>query len=352
MSTLKAGRWAAPVWWSICLAGLLWHCDKTWAFGPQGHQLTADVATQLIQSSRAERETAKLLGPITLRDIAVWADCAKGVGPPPEFSYTASQRRPECAVFETPAEIALMRDYVRRNLDNCQPLDGNEPCHKQYHYADLALQRQRYRRGLTGTSDHDVVAALQAAIQVLRGQPSPAPFKLNSRREALALMAHLAGDIHQPLHVAAIYLDAQGQRLDPDALGLRGQALAAVSNRGGNAITLPDGNLHAYWDLAPRLLTLQDLAALPALARQIPADTGPMSQWPPHWADESVHVAGEIFSGLHFSARSMGPKGPQWAGKLPDDDAQRSHELTRLQLARAGARLAELLLALWPDDSP
>jgi len=331
---------------AICLLGV---CTSAQAWGPQGHQLIADLVTTLIQGRRAERELKDLLGSMQLRDLAVWADCVKGIGGPPAFANTVPGRFPECAVFETPAETALMRDFVRRNLDACRSEDADEACHKQYHYADVALQRDRYQRGSAGTSDHDVVAALQASIAVLQGQPAPEPISLTSRREALALLVHLVGDIHQPLHVGAIYLDAQGQVLDPDALDLHGQALFAASNRGGNAIALPGGNLHAYWDLAPRLLSLQDLSELPALAAHVPADSGPVSEWPVHWAGQSVQVSTEVFKGLEFSARRFTAKGPQWSSNLPDDYAQRCRELTRLQLARAGAHLAELLMALWPQ---
>lgn len=337
---------------ALCAVLLLGGARHAMAWGPQGHQLTADIAAQLIQGSRAERELAQVLGPLTLRDISVWADCAKGVAPRPDFRYSAFGRYPECAVFESPPEIALMRDYVMRNLDACRTSTADEPCHKQYHYADVALQREHYRRGLTGTHDHDVVAALQAAIAVLQGRPSPPPLSLANRREALALLVHLVGDIHQPLHMGALYLDAQGQALDPDALGLRGAALDAASNRGGNVITLPGGNLHTFWDLSPRLLTLQDLAALPDLARQVPADSGPPSQWPLHWADESLLATRAIYLDVSLSASHSNSKGPQWAATLPGDYAQRSRDITRQQLARAGARLAELLRALWPDPSP
>ena len=52
-----------------------------------------------------------------------------------------------------------------------------------------------------GTSSHDIVAALQSCIDVLQGRPASTPIDLRSREEALRLLAHLVGDLHQPLHV-------------------------------------------------------------------------------------------------------------------------------------------------------
>lgn len=34
------------------------------------------------------------------------------------------------------------------------------------------------------------------------------------------LIAHFVGDLHQPLHVGAVYLHANGVVVDPDAVGL------------------------------------------------------------------------------------------------------------------------------------
>jgi hypothetical protein len=65
-------------------------------------------------------------------------------------------------------------------------------------------------------ADQDIVAAVSAAIAVLQGKDLPAPFKFASKKEALRLLAHYVGDIHQPLHVAAVYVDAGGHVIDPD----------------------------------------------------------------------------------------------------------------------------------------
>jgi hypothetical protein len=121
----------------------------------------------------------------------------------------------------------------------------------------VAFQHDRYDRAFIGTSDHFVVSALNAAIEVLRGLPAPAPFIIRDRQEALFVLAHFIGDVHQPLHVGALYLDAHDQHFDPD---LNGPPLdTRTSTRGGNSIGLRNGtstgssasNLHAEWDSVP-----------------------------------------------------------------------------------------------------
>jgi hypothetical protein len=126
-----------------------------------------------------------------LRVAATWADCAKDVTqsdggfvykPDPKFHAT-------CQIFETSEGIARMEDYVARNWDNCQRQPGDDPCHKAYHYTDVAIQHDHYELGFSGTSDRDVVAAINAAIAVLQGQLAPAPFSIKDEQEALLMLA-------------------------------------------------------------------------------------------------------------------------------------------------------------------
>src|SRR5205814_265690 len=51
------------------------------------------------------------------------------------------------------------------------------------------------------------MSAINAAVTVLKGNPSPDPFKIKDKTEVLFLLSHFVGDVHQPLHVGAIYLD-------------------------------------------------------------------------------------------------------------------------------------------------
>ena len=184
-------------------------------WGADGHHTVGAIADRLIAGTHAQAQVNALLGGLTLEQAAVWADCAKGVDPGKDFAYTSAGKYPECAIFETPAGEAEMVDFVKRNDTNCPRAPGDASCHTQYHYTDEAIQRKRYQPGDVGTRNFDVVAAISATIHVLKGEPAPAPFDIKDKREALLLLAHYVGDIHQPLHVGAVYLDAAGDIVDP-----------------------------------------------------------------------------------------------------------------------------------------
>ncbi len=130
-------------------------------WGSDGHQLVGAVADTLIQGTHAGTHVKNILGTETLQQAALWADCVKGTderNTPFKFN-TNPKSYPECKPFETTAGIAAMVDYVKRNHDGCSPGPDQETCHKQYHYADVAIQRASYDATHEhGTSNHDIVA--------------------------------------------------------------------------------------------------------------------------------------------------------------------------------------------------
>jgi len=340
---LRRTVWSFTVWFALGVGGM-----QAFAWGPDGHHTVGAIADRLIAGTGAATQVQALLGGLTLQDAAVWADCAKGVDPARDYAYTSEGQYAECAIFETPEGEAEMSDFVRRNDTNCSRKPTEESCHKQYHYSDVAIQRTRYRPGLVGTRDDDLAAAVGAAMHVLRGEPAPAPFNIKDRREALLLLAHYAGDIHQPLHVGAIYLDAQGGRVDPDATGYD----PATDTRGGNQIVIAVANanyrgenLHHAWDGIPAALTATHIdAKWLAQARSVAATAGPVTAWPAAWATGTLAQARIAFAGVTF-----GPKaGTEWPATLPANYAGTMSSVKKKQLTRAGARLAQTLRAIWP----
>lgn len=324
------------------LAASLLLAAPAFAYGPDGHHTVGALAQRLIEGTRAAGEVRALLGGIDLSDAAVWADCAKGVDPAKGYKYqVVPNRYPECRVFETPQGRAEMEDFVRRNAGNCDPKPGEEICHKQYHYTDVAIQHSRYERGLAGTRDDDLVAAVGAAIRVLRGEPAPAPFSIKSRREALLILAHYAGDLHQPLHVGAVYLSAKGARVDPDA----GRYNPKTDTRGGNKLAASGGNLHAKWDDIPAALKMNRIdAAWVDEAARVPVSAGDPAAWPAAWASGTLADARLAFDGVKF-----GPlKNNTWQATLPRSYAATMAQVKQRQLTAAGARLAQILRATWP----
>lgn len=319
--------------------------DAAHAFGPHGHQTVGGIADQLLAGTAAGRQVRSLLGS-NLQVAAVWADCAKGVGQKQAgapFVYDGSGPYPECDYYENPASQAAMEDFVRRNAKNCYSNSSDEVCrHKSYHFTDVSLLQNHYARGLAGTSDHDVVAAIQACIAVLQGRKSPAPFDIRGKKEALRLLAHYLGDVHQPLHVVAVYLDRDGRVVDPDAGGLDPK----TSTKGGNLILDGGSKLHSEWDNIPGGLASKLLAGEGAgAARQLAATPGPLEGWPQQWATDTLLAGRPALTVLHF-----GPKAADgnWPASHPPSYAKDREALQRAQIVKAGARLAELLRAIWP----
>jgi hypothetical protein len=239
-----------------------------------------------------------------------------------------------------------MEDYVRRNLDGCRRAAGQETCHRQYHYADIAVQRPSYSASHAGASEHDVVAGINAAMAVLRGQSAPRPFDIQSRREALRLLAHLVGDIHQPLHVGTVYLREDGKLLDPDVEGL----LPGSETHGGNALELGHDRLHAVWDRTPPRLKAEYFADRGAAqARAVERTPGGPDHWAEAWANESLRLADATYGSMRFSGKGEdGTSRSTWrvqdaSRSLVPRDIQQER-----QLVRAGARLAQLLESIWP----
>ena len=326
-----------------CVITLFLACGQAFAWGPDGHHTVGAIADHLIAGSHAAVEVKKILGDLSLQDASVWADCAKGVDPSKDYTYQTVGKYPECRVYETPALEAEMSDFVRRNDKNCTPKPGEESCHKQYHYTDVAIQHDHYDRNFVGTRDDDIVAAIAAAIHVLKGDPAPAPFSLKDKREALLVLTHYVGDIHQPLHVGAVYLDTKGKRVYPDA----GTFNLKTSTRGGNEITVAgkSRNLHALWDEIPASLTVSHMnAALLKQAEAIPATNGQLFAWPTTWASDTLRVAKQAFKGLNFGNLQNG----HWNATLPNSYGKKMFSIKQKQLVKAGAHLAQLLQAIWP----
>jgi len=317
--------------------------QAAFAWGHEGHQLIGSIAEARL-SAHARQQVAQLLG-FDLGTAGLWADCVRSVVRKSDgtFEYAPDARHPEyaypCRPFQTPAEMERMEDFVSRNWSNC-PAEPGHGCHETYHYTDVAIQRDRYG-AFAGTSDHDVVSAIGACIAVLQGRPAPRPFSIKDKREALLLLTHFVGDVHQPLHAGAVYLDSSGRLVDPDATADDPDTHTA----GGNRIRDRYVNLHYEWDQVPHTPGCCATAALIRAADAIPITGGPLESWAASWATESIILARAAFAGSSFV-----PDGPgHWRIEFDHPDAHRKsrESIQRSQLIKAGARLSQLLNALW-----
>jgi hypothetical protein len=349
---------------AACLLCLL-QSTGAQAWGYQGHRVVGSIADQLLHD-HARTQVQTILNDnappdprhdLDLRKSGPWADCVKSVQRHGDsgYSYVVNPEHLEwevpCTPFKSEAERARMIDYAARNWSNClyQPDGPDKPasaCHNTYHFDDVAIQRSGFDRSYQGTNEHDVVAAIGAAIAVLADKPAPPPFSIKDKKEALLMLAHFVGDLHQPLHVGSVYLDGDGRLVDPDAAHAVDPDNSTI---GGNAIQDQNVNLHGEWDDIPTDIGEAATRELLAEARAVPASQGPIEGWPASWASETIQVSHQAFDGLNFQ-RTQPPPRVQWTVSFDDHTAYLwlADLIKRKQLAKGGAHLAEILNAIWP----
>ena len=318
------------------------------AWGPDGHHSVGAIADTLLVGSKAGQKVTQVLQQSSLEQLAVWADCVKGINPEKDFAYTSSGKYPECAPFESKEGIDAMSAYVRRNHSNCNPAEGEESCHKQYHYTNVAIQHAHYKSGYVGTNEHDIVHAIGAAVAFLQGKPAVAPFQFQDEREALSVLTHLVGDLHQPLHVGSVFLSNQGKIINPDAAHTHYNK--GSSTVGGNALVSPCGNLHSMWDDLPQAYKHGRMnTVLKLKASKLAKTPGSSEQWPKLWADQTIGDAKTVFASMQFSKSTATQRGNNWSIALPLEYEKTMLKIKEEALIKAGAHLAQLLQSIWPE---
>ena len=330
------------------------------AWGSEGHRVVGSIAEKLIKGSNAEKQVAALLLPgESLESITVWADTAKGG-----------------AGYAIPTDE--MKAYTAAN-----------PKHSEYHYTDIPFQKTEYKDGSVGGSEVDIVQTLKQAIAVLQGKTDPAlnPHKF-TKRQALLLIAHMAGDIHQPLHVGAAFVGKDGKFKVPEHHH-EVDNLNIYDSRGGNNLILDDEKLtamtagvipgeakplppgaqkwttrpfHSYWDstvvdYAMRRISTRtpDQFADKVIdgQRSFAPNTGDPATWPYQWANDALIAAkiaytdvtpGQIKPMVNKRGETYYTFNLEMAPNYPVP----SSELAKQQLIKGGYKLAALLKAIWP----
>jgi hypothetical protein len=259
----------------------------------------------------------------------------------------------------------------------------------------VPFQNATYRDDEVGTRDIDIVHTLKQAIAVLQGRngdtDNPHHF---TPRQALRLVAHLIGDIHQPLHVGEAYIDRQGQFLVPHNR-VQVDGINIFNTQGGNDLLLEDRkfwpsrdaqavqsaaqapesegtdkvkrlarSLHLYWDVAvvEDVMRRTNASSPEEFARiaiahhpKIASDTGNPAGWPYRWANESLVAAKPAYGELTIGTRiqQVSRKGDAyfaWFVTAPTLYTNASSLTAENQIVKSGYRLAALLKAIWPNE--
>jgi len=188
------------------------------------------------------------------------------------------------------------------------------------------------------------VHAINAALAVLGDKPSPAPFSIKDKKEALFLLAHLLGDLHQPLHVGAVYWSSSGHEVHPDKAGMSDQQKEASATAGGNFIELGSKNIHGIWDEVPGTWSPALRDQVVAQGKNVPKTPGKLEELAAVWASDTVVECGKALTGLKFGTKH----GKDWPATASEDYHKHISALAQEQAAKGGARLAQLLNTIWP----
>ncbi|WP_342114378.1 S1/P1 nuclease [Pseudoduganella sp. OTU4001] len=324
--------------------------NNAMAWGNAGHRIVGAIADNLLKGTNAEKQIAALLlQGENLEKVANWADCVKGT-----FCGPQSQE---------------MNDYVAAH-----------PKHTEYHYTDVPFQLNEYHLHGVGTAEHDIVQTMQQCIATLQGK-GDGKF---TPRQALLILTHLAGDIHQPLHVGAAFVDKDGKFVVPKT-EKEVDSLNIFDSRGGNNLQMDEALLkaasakvipgedaevskyptkpfHSYWDT-----TVVDYAMRRSSQRTVDGFTkwaidgkpivtlakGDVSTWPVQWANDSLAVSKQAYAdvkvGLATKQTSRsGSTYTVWAMTVPDNYPVPSSAIAREQLIKGGYNLAAMLQKIWP----
>ena len=281
----------------IALAGSI-VSEKALAWGPEGHAMVGDIATQTLTPA-ARLAAAQLLrddigadgqpsGRATLAQVASWAD-----------------------------EIRALPAYRASGL---------------YHYDDIPICGTS-ERAQWCPNEQCASGQLARQIAVLKDRNAP----LRERNEALKWIAHLIGDMHQPLH-ASDHADKGGNDLKVTFFGARMDD--AVDGRTPRPL-----NLHSIWDTQIPHRVIEEKGGYQAFLADRPDDETRRA-WEAggidDWFAESNSIARDFLYPMlptHFACAET------IAGVLDIEEPyfRAAAPIVAVQLKRAGVRLAKVL---------
>jgi hypothetical protein len=170
--------------------------------------------------------------------------------------------------------------------------------------------------------------------------------------QAMCVLVHLVGDVHQPLHTVSGYFDVSDDP-NPKLITDAKAALGKPNDRGGNQLFYTKTlELHAYWDTKMPLKVQRERHA-ETLAQILASEStvqkwltaGDYHAWPEKWTSDSAVEAVALYEGIYFGQTTLGAGGTieRIEVTLPDDYDKIHTSRARTQLAKAAVHLAQLL---------
>lgn len=199
----------------LCLLLLI---SKAFPWGAQGHQAVGEVARQLLTPA-AKAAIEKILGNDDLGSCGTWLDEVRAVARNHTNHLTADEKT------------------EARAFNKAQPKNA------EWHYVNLPVGYTIYAPDGAFSSPDDVVHAIGTAVDVLEGKSNR-----YTKIQALRVLVHLVGDVHQPLHTISGYFDCKDPT-QPKLISNPALALNFPHDRGGNQLFYTKTlELHALWD--------------------------------------------------------------------------------------------------------
>ncbi len=296
-------------------------------WGRLGHEAIGTLAGGMLHE-KARLRVKKLLGTEDLADVSVWLDelraAGRGTGP----------------LAGDPVAAAFNKKF---------------PDNPEWHFVNLPLDTTMYSVSSRFAEANDVVHMINTSIAVLEGKS-----RKFTPEQALRVLIHLVGDVHQPLHVGTGFFDFRKPSA-PKLIGMPGERTASHGDLGGNKVLTGNSRfntLHAYWDT----VLVEDVAGtgnpekLAAFLRPTIKSTtwhtpGDYHSWAEAWATDSVHEAAAVYRGLIFTNAKVSGASERKTlesieAELPKDYETKQKPRAQAQLAKAAFHLAELLNAI------
>ena len=307
----------------LVISGLMLTAAQAFSWSAPGHQAIAIAAMQMLKGTPIEAKINSILDGESPADVAIWLDQVRE-----NVKFPDESQNDEAAEFR--------HDF---------------PHNAEWHFCNFVVGSTSYSFTSKYASNDDVVHALEQAIAVLEGESSKM-----SKQQALRVVFHLAGDIHQPLHCITGFYDLSDMK-HPVLLTDVEDPKTAVQDRGGNQLYYTKSQeLHALWDLKLPQMISADINTLasdinPGSLNSEAATSGNYHHWAETWASESMTAANEAYSKIQsFNSAEYVPD-PRHHGKqmlkisVTLAPSYNSHEeqSAKDQLSKAAVRLAQLL---------
>lgn len=314
---------SGTVWVMLAALLLTFTAHSAWAWDSLGHMLTAQIAwEQLTPEARAGVE--KLLADFN--------------------QQKAEERHPDDVPYDFVTAACWMDDI--RSMKDRYDIGA-------WHYVDLPFNEDGLPLPPDGEAPN-VIWGIGRMLDILAGKAEDPQI---SRAQALFMLTHLVGDIHQPLHTTN-----RGNDYGGNAVSMRNMDLSSEDRMFSKRKT---GNLHAFWDSSyrrrfreERTDVIYDMpahdvakpvlghkAALELIRREadslrqkFPNLGAPDLDQPEEWAQESHRLGYELGYGKLIPLSKAGR-----VTKVDEHYVNTAREAAEQRLVLAGNRMAALL---------